>query len=263
MASKWGNPELKSFRSNFIRRVMVDDGRVFVHKVIMDEAEEVLIRAADSGATFSTERWAADLPSYGFDDSFECKMGLKFQIPNFDKTIAVEDLGFTQIGDVFIYTDFVAEEKKPKVELPTYQDEIEDKIGSRQLTRGARGNDVKFLAYFFGMENPSQIETMTLELISNLQTYQARMGIPVTGDADWNTWKAILPKGSERLSAGTAGAKVRALQAALVVNGYNPPTTARFGIETIRAVREFQNANNFRVTGRAGFLEWNLLFALK
>jgi peptidoglycan hydrolase-like protein with peptidoglycan-binding domain len=53
------------------------------------------------------------------------------------------------------------------------------------------------------------------------------------------------------------------LQSALRVYGYNSPITSRFGTETIKTVREFQQANNLRVTGRVGFLEWQLFFELK
>jgi peptidoglycan hydrolase-like protein with peptidoglycan-binding domain len=89
------------------------------------------------------------------------------------------------------------------------------------------------------------------------------MGMPVTGKLDWYSWNAIMPKGIDRIAAGTAGIKVRVLQSALRVNGYNCPVTSRFGTETIRSVREFQTDHNLRITGRVGFIEWKFLFELK
>jgi peptidoglycan hydrolase-like protein with peptidoglycan-binding domain len=77
---------------------------------------------------------------------------------------------------------------------------------------------------------------------------------------DWYTWNTILPKGAERIAAGYAGAKVRVLQSALRVYGYNCPVTSRFGTETVRSLREFQKDNSLRTTGRAGQTEWIILF---
>lgn len=263
MANLWGNPELKSFKNNFIRRVIVDTARVFVHKQIVVETEELLIRAADNGAVFSDSQLPAILPSYAFDDSEEAAYGLKFRIPNFSKIIDVSDLGFIQDGDTFIYENFDLENKAETIALPSYIDEVSDKIGSRQLKLGSKGKDVKFLAYFLGLDSPSQRDVFDDDFTAGVAYFQTRMGMPQTGEMDWYTWRGIIPKGSERVAAGYAGAKVRALQSALIVNGYNPPTNSRFGTETIRAVREFQVDKNFRVTGRCGFLEWNELFLLK
>jgi len=263
MANLWGNPELKSFKNNFIRRVIVDTARVFVHKNIVVETEELLIRAADNGAVFSDSQLPVVLPAYAFDDSDEAAYGIKFQIPNFDSELVCDDLGFEQIGDVFIYKNFDLESENVNVELPSYIDEVSDKIGSRQLKLGSEGKDVKFLAYFLGLNSPSQRTVFDEDFKAGIVFFQTRMGIPQTGEMDWYTWGAVIPKGSERVAAGYAGSKVRALQSALIVNGYNPPITSRFGTETIRAVREFQAAKNLRVTGRCGFLEWNELFLLK
>lgn len=263
MSNSWGNPKLKSFRNNFIRRVIVDNARIFVHKNIASQTEELLIRAASHGAVFSESHLPKILPAYAYDDSEEAAFGLKFQIPNFTTTVACADIGFEQEGDVFTYkmTPFDKDEDKPS--LPNYIDEVSNKIGSRQLKLGATGKDVKFLAYFLGLDSPSQREVFDDDFTESISYFQKRMGMPETGEMDWYTWRGVLPKGSERIAAGYAGSKVRALQSALIVNGFNPPITSRFGTETIRAVREFQTAKKFRVTGRCGFLEWNELFLLK
>lgn len=261
MADNWGNPNLKSFKNNYIRRVIVDQARVFVHRNIVAQVEELLLRALSNGAKFSDSHLPQILPAYQMDDSPESAMGLKLQIPNLESTFNVEDLGFTQIGDVFIYNT------ESNVEMPShderYTDEQSNKIGSRQITLGTSGDDVKFLAYFFGMEDGQNQRVFDDSMLEHLNFYQRRMGIPETKLVDYYTWRAILPKGAERIAAGYAGAKVRVLQSALRVYGYNSPITSRFGTETIRAVREFQTANNLRVTGRVGFLEWNLFFELK
>ena len=261
MADNWGNPQLKSFKNNYVRRVMVDQSRVFVHRNIITQVEELLLRALNNGAVFSNSHLPVVLPAYQMDDSPEAAMGLKLQIPNFTAEIEIADLGFTQIGDVFVYnTD-------ADIQMPTHEDRYVDvpsgKIGYRQITLGMSGDDVKFLAYFFGMDTAVNQRVFDDVLLSHLNYYQTRMGIPQTKMLDWHTWNAILPKGAERIAAGYAGAKVRVLQSALRVYGYNCPVTSRFGTETIKAVREFQVANNLRVTGRVGFLEWNLFFELK
>ncbi len=263
MSNSWGNPKLKSFRNNFIRRVIVDNARIFVHKNITTQTEELLIRAAEHGAVFSETHLPKVLPAYAFDGSEEAALGLKLQIPNFTGVIECADINFQQVGDIFTYkiSPFDTSEIEPS--LPSYIDEVSNKIGSRQVKLGSTGNDVKFLAYFLGLDSPSQREVFDDDFTKSILYFQTRMGMPQTGEMDWYTWRGILPKGSERIAAGYAGAKVRALQSALKVNGFNPPVTSRFGTETIRAVREFQTQKKFRVTGRCGFLEWNELFLLK
>jgi len=76
-------------------------------------------------------------------------------------------------------------------------------------------------------------------MLEALNFYQNRMGIPITKTVDWYTWNSIIPRGGERIAAGYAGQKVRILQSALRVYGYNCPITSRFGTETIRTVRDF------------------------
>jgi hypothetical protein len=263
MANSWGNPDLKSFKNNYIRRVLVDTARVFVHKNILSEVEELLLRAAAHGAVFSNDGLPTILPAYDFDDSIEASYGVKFQIPNFDTELDVSDLGFTQVSDVFVFTNFTPDTEKTPDPQDNYVDAPNDKIGSKQLKLGSTGPEVKFIAYFLGLEQPSQRETYDQDFVDSVTHFQTRMGIPVTGEVDWYTWNSIIPKGTERIAAGYAGIKVRALQSALIVNKYNPPITSRFGTDTIRTVREFQEDNNLRITGRVGFLEWNVLFKLK
>jgi hypothetical protein len=263
MANSWGNPDLKSFKNNYIRRVLVDTARVFVHKNILSEVEELLLRAAAHGAVFSQDGLPTILPAYDFDDSVEASYGVKFQIPNFDIPLDVSDLGFTQVLDVFVFTNFTPDVDKTPTTQDNYVDAPNDKIGNKQLKLGSTGLDVKFIAYFLGLEQPSQRDTYDNDFVDAVKFFQDRMGMPVTGEVDWYTWNAIIPKGTERIAAGYAGVKVRALQSALIVNKYNPPITSRFGTETIRTVREFQADNKLRITGRVGFLEWNVLFKLK
>lgn len=263
MANLWGNPELKSFKNNYIRRVMVDSARVFVHKNIVDAVEEILIEAANRGAVFTLDGMPKNLPSHLMDDSKEAVLGLKFQIPNFDKQLELNNSKFKQIGDVFIYTDFDEDVKPTEPVKDVYYDKQSQKIGYRQLELGTKGNDVKFLAYFLGIADAPQRDTFDAAMKTDFEYFQQRMGLPITGKLDWYSWNAIMPKGTDRIAAGTAGLKVRVLQSALRVNGYNCPVTSRFGTETIRSVREFQVVNNLRVTGRVGFIEWKFLFELK
>lgn len=261
MANNWGNPELKSFKNNYIRRVIVDQARVFVHKNIVVQTEDLLIRAAEAGAVFSDNHLPNQLPAYLIDDSKEGRLGLKFQIPNFFKKIETKDLGFSQVEDVFIYNADSEVETEDRESL--YVDETPNKIGSETLLVGARGDAVKFIAYLLGLPDASQKFVFDDELSAGVRFMQSKLGIPETGIVDAYTWQSILPKGSERIAAGFAGIKVRTLQSALRVYGYGCPVTSRFGTETIKVVREFQRDNNLRITGRVGFLEWKLLFDLK
>jgi hypothetical protein len=263
MANSWGNPELKSFKNNYIRRVIVDSARVFVHRNVVDAVEAILLQAAESGAIFSSDGMPKVLPAFEMDDSLEAQFGLKFQIPSFDKELDLADSIFEQLGDVFVIKNGISQDSIAPKNEDAYIDVVSEKIGYRQLEFGSKGKDVKFLAYFLGMEDASQREVWDEQMQEAFDYFQLRMGMPISGKLDWYSWNAIMPKGVDRIAAGTAGIKVRALQSALRVNGYNCPTTSRFGTETIRAVREFQVDNNLRVTGRVGFIEWKFLFELK
>jgi peptidoglycan hydrolase-like protein with peptidoglycan-binding domain len=264
MVNHWGNPELKSFKNNHIRRVIVDNARVFVHRNLTAEVEEILLRAAGNGAVFSKDGLPAILPAFEMDDSIEAKYGLKFQIPNFDVELELEDTKFTQIGDVFIYEDFSEKEEESSSTIESvYIDKVQDKLGSRQLKLGSQGDDVKFISYFLGISEAAIQDKYDETLRDGILHFQTRMGITQTGEVDWNTWKAIMPRATDRIAAGYAGVKVRALQSALRIFGYNCPVTSRFGTETIRSVREFQTDRQLRITGRVGYLEWKELFELK
>lgn len=256
MSNSWGKPELKSFKNNFIRKVSVDDAKVFVHRNVVNTVEDILIQALENGAKFDDEI----LPSFQMDDSEEAKFGVKFQIPNFNKKLNLENSLFEQIEDVFVFSNFSNNTEIEVIEDEPYFDKPSEKIGHRQLGFGDSGKDVKFLAYFLGMEDAAIRDKWDKQVQDNFDYFQRRMGMPLTKSLDWDTWNAILPKPKDRIAAGTAGLKVRVLQAALRVNGYNVPTTSRFGTETIRAVREFQQDNNLRITGRVGFIEWQFLF---
>jgi len=264
MANSWGNPELKSFKNNNIRRVIFDTARVFVHRNIVSDVEELLFRVASHGAVFSADGLPTVLPAYEMDDSIEAKYGLKIQIPNFHVAIDTDDLHFAQLDDIFIYRDFALEdEAKPNTEKHSYIDEKSLKLAARQIKLHDKGKDVKFLAYFLGLENPEMQTTFDKSMSEAITYFQQRMGMPQTGEVDFYTWNAIAPKATDRIAGGYAGIKVRVLQSALMVNGFYVPVTSRFGTETIRCVRDFQTANNLRVTGRVGFLEWKALFELK
>lgn len=263
MTNVWGNPELKSFKNNYIRRVIVDMARVFVHRNLVPSVEELLMRASEHGAIFSHDNLPAVLPSLDLDDSMDARLGLKLQIPDFFVEMPVDDLKFKQVGDIFIYNGDPITAKTVE-SVPQFTEEIENAlIGTKQLGLGNKGRDVKFLAYFFGMPEPSQYLQFDAQMGEAVSYFQKRMGIPVTGVVDSYTWQAILPKGSERIAGGYAGLRTRALQAALMVNGYKCPVDSRFGTETVRAVREFQVSRKLRVTGRIGYLEWKELFDLK
>ncbi len=247
-----GNPQLKSFKSTYIRRVIVDDARVSVHKEIIPQTEELLIRAVDRGVDFSDGTLPTVLKGYDPEGNEKQVLGLYLEIETERDIAGIEDgLGFTREGNAFIY-DQNAEVKQ---EIPSYIDEVSGKIGYRQLSKGATGVDVKFIHYYIGIDAEDNAEFTDLTG-KGVEYLQERLGIPQTSKMDWYTWQSILPRKNFRLSGGYAGPKVRALQSALRALGYNCPTTGRFGTETIK----FQSDNKLRVTGRVGTEEWNALF---
>ncbi|MEX0895652.1 MAG: peptidoglycan-binding domain-containing protein [Patescibacteria group bacterium] len=254
MTNQWGNPELKSFKNNHIRRVMVDLARVFVNRKITVETEDLLMRASDYGATFSKDGLPTNLPAYDMDDTELARLGLKVQIPEFTKNIDAGDFGFEQDGDIFVFvgetTDTPSEPQQTKLQG----------IGNREIGLGDTGLDVDWIIQYLQPYNVENIKEFDHVVEGYVRTTQQRMGIAVTGRVDAQSWKSFLPKISDRILETEAGRKVRALQAALKVHGYPTPVDGRFGILTVRALRDFQADNNLRVQPKAGMMEWNLLF---
>lgn len=250
-----GNPQLKSFKSSYIRRVIVDDARVSVNKAIIEPTEELLIRAVDRGVNFTDGTLPTTLVGYDAEGNEQQVLGLYLEIEtDKDLTGIEEGLGFKRDGNAFIY-----DPKAEVIKLPSYIDEVSGKIGYRQLSIGHEGVDVKYVHFYIGIESMEN-DKFTERTEAGVKYLQQRLGIPETGKIDWYTWQSIIPRKNFRLSGGYAGPKVRALQSALRSLGYNCPTTGRFGTETIKSVREFQADNQLRVHGRVGTQEWELLF---
>lgn len=260
MPETWGNPDTKSYKNNYIRRTIVDGGMLSVHKNIVDYAEELLIRISAAGVVFFDEmNLPTTLDGYSEVGSDKKRLGLEFSIPtNKDLTGLGDDLGF-ESRYVTPNMDFVfiGVEKEP--ELPSYIDEVSDKIGAVKVGLGHHGKNVAFIHYFLGF--PEERLTFDEKTLEATKAHQARMGLPVRhGEWDSETWKSVIPKKHKRITGGDAGMLVRAAQAALRANGYFCPLTSRFGTETVKSIRQFQEANNLRTTGRIGMSEWDLLF---
>jgi len=251
-----GNPNLKSFKQTYIRRVVLDMARVYVHKEILAQTEELLSRALEHGIDLSDNGLPKQLVGYDPDGNDSQKIGLYLELPTERDLIEIEKgLGFTRQGNKF-YFDINASLE----ELPSYEDVQSRRIGARQLKLNDSGMDVKFINLYCGLEEVLDVERFTEETEGAVRFMQRRLGIPETGTMDWYTWQSILPKPNLRISGGHAGPRVRALQSALRVFGYNPPLTSRYGTETIRTVREFQVDHKLRVTGRITYNEWLILF---
>jgi hypothetical protein len=265
----WGDPNAKSFRQKFIRRVIVGDARVFCHIKIQLNVEELITYALDHGVEFKRD----DLPDNDYyqsrpfpvlldgwteeSEDANVRMGLSVRIPNFEAV--AEDIaqwGFRQEGEWFVYEKESVVTQKDSLLI---DDTPSGKTGSREIKLGSRGLDVKFVNLFIGL-TAEDVEYFSKDSADAVTYYQVRMGIAQTGYVDWGTWQAIIPKFHIRIASGHAGPRVRALQSALRCLGYNIPVTSRFGVETLRAVREFQVKHNLRVTGRVGFAEWQILF---
>lgn len=251
-----GNPNLKSFKQQYIRRVILDMARVYVHKEILSQTEELLGRALEHGIDLSDNGLPKNLIGYDPDGNEAQKTGLYLELPTDRELEDIEKgLGFVRKGNKF-YFDVNANLD----ELPDYEDVQSRRIGSRQLKLGDEGMDVKFVNLFCGLEDAVNNEKFTQETAAAVSFMQSKLGIPETGQMDWYTWQSTLPKPNLRISGGHAGPRVRALQASMRVFGYNPPLTSRYGTETIRAVREFQVDHKLRVTGRITYNEWLILF---
>jgi hypothetical protein len=251
-----GNPKLKSFKQTYIRRVVLDMARVYVNKGILAQTEELLSRALEHGVDLSDNGLPKNLIGYDAEGNDAQKIGLYVQLPTDRDLVGIEKgLGFVRRGNEFFF-----DVNSQLEQLPEYEDVPSFRIGSRQLKPTNEGSDVKFVNLFCGIEDPLTVEKYTAETEAAVRFMQQKLGIPETGEMDWYTWQSILPKPKLRISGGHAGPRVRALQAGLRVLGYNPPLTSRYGTETIRSVREFQVANNLRVTGRVAYSEWLLLF---
>jgi len=251
-----GNPSLKSFRQTYIRRVILDMARVYVHKEILSQTEELLSRALEHGVDLSDNGLPKNLVGYDAEGNESQRVGLYLELPTDRDLVDIEKgLGFVRKGNRFHFdVNYTVEE------LPTYDDVKSTRIGARQLQLGDEGMDAKFVNLFCGLDNPLTFNKFTKETADAVSFMQYKLGVPETEIMDWYTWQSILPKPNLRISGGHAGPRVRALQAAMRVFGYNPPLTSRYGTETIRAVRELQVDHNLRVTGRITYNEWLILF---
>lgn len=64
------------------------------------------------------------------------------------------------------------------------------------------------------------------------------------------------------ISSGDRGHQVEIVQKALLTLGfYDGPADGRYGIVLTKAVRQFQSANNLRITGDVNVATWERLFA--
>jgi hypothetical protein len=151
MPDIWGNPDTKSYKNNYIRRTIVDGGMLSVNKVIVDYAEELRIRISSAGVNFFDEmNLPTTLDGYSDVGSEKKRLGLEFTITtNKDLTGIGDDLGFESRYNApnmeFVY---VGAEEEP--EIPSYIDEVSDKIGSTKVGLGHHGKSVAFIHYFLG-----------------------------------------------------------------------------------------------------------------
>lgn len=94
-----------------------------------------------------------------------------------------------------------------------------------------------------------------------LREWQARNGVPATGELDDDTWKAILPQRAQWLRPGATGSQIKVLQAAFIVRGYfEGRVDGVWGIEMSRSLRRFQHDYRIHPRLRIGNPEWTALF---
>lgn len=252
-----GNPNLKSFRQVHIRRAMVDLGRVYVNKAIIPQTEELLSRVVEHGIDLSDNGLPNYLIGYDPEGNEAQQLGLYIEIPTDRNLDGIEEnLGWIKMDNAFYY-----DTKAPVADLPDYDDKDFALIGSREVKLGDIGTDVKFINLYAGLESKTNVLEYDSQTADAVEYMQKKLGIDVNGEMNTYTWQSVIPKSRLRISSGHAGPSVRAFQSALICRGYKVPLTGRFGVETLRQTRRYQEENGFRLTGRCGPSEWNSLFS--
>lgn len=85
-----------------------------------------------------------------------------------------------------------------------------------------------------------------------VRTFQSRNGLTVTGGMDDKTWTKLLP----RLSPGSRGGAVSALQTELKAAGQAVSVNGTFDAATGKAVTAFQNQQRIKPTGEVDVVTW-------
>ena len=165
--------------------------------------------------------------------------------------------------------------------------------GSRLLKEGDRGIDVRILSYYLAFAADFEAvlvpagqvtDLFTPQMRENVENFQELQGLPVTGEADADTWNALYTQyvadyriaypacadlteqtPSYTLYPGSEGARVTNLQ--LTINSLAPfycgvkliDVTGRYGPETETDIRNLQAVFGLPSTGETDPLTWETI----
>lgn len=151
-------------------------------------------------------------------------------------------------------------------------------ITMRTLAKGNTGEDVRALQILLsGRGCNGNMYKPDGKFGKNTQgavkLFQEKIGLPVTGIADTDTWSGLLGQAADAsgaftmrtLSKGMTGEDVRALQTLLSGRGCNGnmyKPNGKFGSNTQGAVKLFEKKVGLATNGIAGYLEWCELLGL-
>ena len=266
--SPWGNPKASAFRKTTIRQINFEGATAEVHKDILDIAIQLLHLAREQGvlpegaiASYDPKAEPNTPQAYG------CSLAIEGAIEGAGEWgfKQVPDHGYVFIGDLDAAETLSAVAQELHAARGNHDDIIPEaeeawahtRPGTRDLQRGARGDDVQFIQHLLGASDQGGIFDEATE--AAVHWLQGQKGIPQTGVVDNTTWVTMFPKPSAfGLGRGATGFSVRVAQALLVAYGHAPelPITARFGVETDKAIRRLQEERGFRVTGYMRNPEW-------
>lgn len=266
--SPWGNPKASAFRKANIRQINFEGATAEVHKDILDIAIQLLHLAREQevlpqGAIPSYVQGAPlDTPQ-----AYGCSLGIEAEIEGASEWgfKRAEGHGYVFIGDEHAAATLSAVAQELHAARGNHDDIIPEaeeawahtRPGTRELKRGARGDDVQFIQHLLTASDQGGVFDEATERA--VEWLQGQKGIPVTGIVDNLTWTTMFPRTSAfGIGRGATGFQVRVAQALIVAYGHDPelPITSRFGVETDKAIRRLQEERGFRVTGYMRNPEW-------
>jgi peptidoglycan hydrolase-like protein with peptidoglycan-binding domain len=266
--TSWGNPVSTNFRKNNIREAKIGDTAVAVHALIRPMVERMLAMLNEAGLDTSAVRPVGDPTGLGFI----------LDVPVSKQVLEHAEVAALSLG--FEYHDhgqwvFAASASwaKAKGEELAAADQAEvsttftpepvdgDRPGSRELTIGDEGLDVKTLQLFVRAAPTGVFDEATARA---LRDYQTHHGLSGDGAATRDFWLELLPRKIMWRRMGDGGRDIRLLQAALSAFGYMPAeqeVTARYGMVMNRAVRALRDEKGMRGATKIDSLVWTSLFS--
>lgn len=274
----WGNPGVKTFKKEHIRQVAASGTTSQVNAKILDIVAGLFNHAQRHGVELPKQitGWVAPKSGGPFSPAHH-----GIAIENIPGLAAIAGTyGFEAQGPLLVFTGdidaarAVADQAATEDMLAMVAGETRverpadswgtDRPGIRELTTGARGDDVQFFQMVYNA--PNQGGTWD-EWCTGLAAHmQQRWGIAVTGTTTPDLWRGILPNTlNYSISYGEDGHIVRVLQAAISAYDWDPyvRVNGRFDQDTLAAVQEIQKSYGLRVNPAVGPAEWAILLGRK